>query len=260
LVTLFMKAKSQTALPIDYSEALPSVSWEEFQKVVSSRRSIQVFKNERIPKEIIHSSLDAALLAPNPSNLQPWEFYWVKTARRKKRLIEYCINQPAAKTAAELIVCVGRKDTWRRNRQEMLRMIKNLEQDVPEPTVAYYEKLVPLAFYQGPFGIFGKLKKIVVNLAGYIRPIPQIPVDDHDIELWAMRNCAMACENLMLALRAHGYDSCPLTTIDTKRISKYLELPSDAFVVMVVACGRRKAKDGYGPRVRFARKWFVKEV
>ena len=29
---------------------------------------------------------------------------------------------------------------------------------------------------------------------------------------------ALACENLMLALRAYGYDSCPMEGMDSKRI------------------------------------------
>jgi nitroreductase len=51
-----------------------------------------------------------ALLAPNSSNLQPWTFYVVQNPTKKKQLVKACLNQLAAKTASELIVCVARTD------------------------------------------------------------------------------------------------------------------------------------------------------
>ena len=88
----------------------------DYFDLVRKRRSVRKFLNEKVPEEVITKALKAALLAPNSSNLQPWEFYWVKDIKNKKNLIKACFSQNAAKTAQELIVAVSRIDTWKRNR------------------------------------------------------------------------------------------------------------------------------------------------
>jgi nitroreductase len=80
------------------------------------------------------------------------------------------------------------------------------------------------------------------------------------MRVWAHKTTALACENYMLAMRAHGYDTCPMEGFDEVKIRRVLQLPSDAEVTMVISAGKR-AKDGvYGPRVRFERELFIKEI
>ena len=59
-------------------EELPEINVEEFRKVIHTRRSIRKFKDSVIPEDIIQDCLDLALLAPNSSNLQPWDFYLIR--------------------------------------------------------------------------------------------------------------------------------------------------------------------------------------
>jgi nitroreductase len=62
-----------------YREPEVQIDHTEFEKLINSRRSVRVFEEDtKIPDDIVHKCLDAALQAPNSSNLQPWEFYWVK--------------------------------------------------------------------------------------------------------------------------------------------------------------------------------------
>ena len=100
---------------IGHVEKAIETNSEEFEKVVRSRRSTRVFHDEPIPEKVMRRCLDLTVLAPNSSNLQPWEFYWVRDKQKKEKLIRYCLSQPAATTAQELVVCVARLDTWRRN-------------------------------------------------------------------------------------------------------------------------------------------------
>ena len=93
-----------------YEPAPQDIDVENFKKVVQSRRSVRKFTDKVIPAEILDDCLDMALLAPNSSNLQPWTFYVVQNPSKKKLLIKACLGQLAAKTAAELIVCVARTD------------------------------------------------------------------------------------------------------------------------------------------------------
>ena len=95
-----------------------------FFDLVEKRRSVRKFSNENVPGEVIMKALKAALLAANSSNLQPWEFYWIKDEKKKQDLVKACLSQNAAKTAQELIVAVSRIDTWKRNRDLILKDYK----------------------------------------------------------------------------------------------------------------------------------------
>ena len=89
----------------------------DFFDLIDKRRSVRKFSNESIPERVITKALKAALLAANSSNLQPWEFYWVKNKSKKELLKSYCLSQSAATTAQELIVCIARTDTWKNNKK-----------------------------------------------------------------------------------------------------------------------------------------------
>ncbi|KAB8030938.1 nitroreductase family protein [Fluviispira multicolorata] len=244
----------------NYSELEPNINPDEFRKVVQSRRSVRIFNGTPIPESIMNECLDIALLAPNSSNLQPWEFYWVRSLEKKNELIKACLSQPAANTAAELIVCVARTDTWKQNAKKMLEVFDKNKGNIPNSVIDYYKKLVPLAYTQGYFSILGTLKRPILFLRGLKTPTPRNPVSNNDMILWATKTCSLAAENLMLALRAFSFDSCPMEGFDAKIIERILELPSDAHVVMVIAAGKRAPNGIYGSRIRFERELFIKEV
>jgi nitroreductase len=76
---------------------------------------------------------------------------------------------------------------------------------------------------------------------------------------WAHKSTALACAHYMLAMRAEGFDSCPMEGFDALRVRRLLGLPRGAKVTMVISSGRRAAGGVYGPRFRFPRETFVKE-
>lgn len=244
---------------IAYSESEPLINVDEFIKVVQTRRSVRQFENGFIPEDVMNSCLDLALLAPNSSNLQPWTFYWVRSSEKKEKLVEACLSQPAARTAAELVVCVARIGTWKINQERMLEHFNQVK-SVPKQAIEYYEKIVPFIYSQGIFGLFGFFKKILFAFYGLKRPTVREPTSKSEMITWATKSTALACENLMLALRAYSYDSCPMEGYDEKRIRKILNLPKDAHVTMVIAAGKRTKFGVYGPRLRFDKKNYVKEV
>jgi nitroreductase len=233
-------------------------NYEEFKKIIFSRRSVRIFTNDPIPEHIIHECLDLALLAPNSSNLQPWEFYWVKSKDKKIKIKEACLSQPAAQTAAEIIVCIARTKTWRAHAKKMIQILES--NDSTKVAINYYKKTIPFFYTQGFLNIFGMIKKIFFFLKGFKNPTPRGPVTQNDMILWATKSCALAAENFMLALRAASFDSCPMEGFDAKRVQKILNLPGDAHIVMIIGAGRRAQNGIYGPRIRFNREIFIKEV
>ncbi len=241
-----------------YHEPAPKdIDLEQFRQVVTSRRSVRKFTNRPIPKEVLDDCLDMAMLAPCSSGLQPWEFYVVRSLPKKKQLVRACMGQLAAKTAAELIVCVARTDRVQEFSRKML-----LEWPMPEvpPLVRRYYQLIPYNYAPGPLNSFAMLKKAAFSVGGLIAPVPRGPYTRSEVALWAAKSTALACENLVLALRAHGFDSCMMEGFDEQRVRKLLKLTDAALPIMVVGAGER-AEDGvFWPQVRFDRSLFVHEV
>lgn len=243
----------------NYVEKAPKIDSEEFQKVVNSRRSVRIFDGNPIPEKIMNICLENALLAPNSSNLQPWGFYLVQSSDKKEALIKACLDQVAAKTASEMVVVIARTSTWKENAAEMLRIFSKAA-DVPAAAKSYYKRIVPFVYSMGPLGIFGLTKRVLFFFRGLSVPIIREPVTRAHLRQWAVKTAALGAQNLMLSLRAYGYDSCPMEGYDSKRIKKILRLPSDAVVVMVVAAGKRGKGGIYGERIRFNSVRFIKKV
>lgn len=242
-----------------YQEIMNETSPEEFDKIIQNRRSVRVFSSSKVPNEIMERVLEWGLMAPNSSNLQPWEFYWVCDPKKKSEIVEACFNQPAAKTAQEILVCVAHINKWKEIRKEMLELF-NKSENVPTAAKAYYEKIVPLAYNQGPLGIFGLTKKVFTSIVGIFRPIPREPTSKSDMRVWAAKSTALACQNIMMGFSAFGFDTCPMEGLDSKRVKKTLGLGKNAMIVMAIGVGKRETKGVYGPRIRMPKEKFIKKV
>lgn len=234
----------------------------DFFELVNKRRSVRKFTEEKVPKEVITKSLNAALLAANSSNLQPWEFYWVKDKEKKQKLVEACFSQNAAKTAQELIVSVSRIDTWKRNKNLLMEDYKKRNKLLPVVD-RYYNKLIPLSYVHDSFGLAGIIKKvfsIFIGIIGIFKPMPRGPIFKSDVFEIVTKTTALACQNFMMAVVAQGYDSCPMEGFDHTRVKKLLNLNSKSHVVMVLAVGKGDSKGIYGERFRIDNKFVIKEV
>ena len=56
------------------------------------------------------------------------------------------------------------------------------------------------------------------------------------------KTTALACQNLMMALVAQGYDSCPMEGFDQNRVKRILKLNRNAHIVMVLGVGKADHK------------------
>ncbi len=257
-----MKESILTKIPdIDYSESAPQINSDEFDKVVTSRRSVRVYTDETIPVEVMRKVLHHATLAPNSSNLQSWKFCWVRSPEAKKSCIKACLGQSAARTAAELIIVLADTKGWKKVRQQMLEQLK--AQDAPYGAVTYYKKIVPLAYGQGPLGLKGLLKKVAIFFLGLWKPTPRGPTGHSDMKVWAHKTAALACQNIMLSLRAQGYDSCPMEGFDEKLILDLVaknQPTAGLSVCMVISAGKRATNGIYGPQIRMDAGQFISEI
>jgi nitroreductase len=232
--------------------------FEAFAKVVRTRRSVRAYRSESIPDDILDACLDLALLAPTSHNLETWQFIDVRNTAKLSLLRHYCLDQPPAMQAPTLIVAVARPDFWRLGRQLMLEALAQ-ERSADAELVKKYQTLIPLIFVDGPFHILAPLKRLATWCIGLFKPFWRVDVGRAGQELWATKTTALACQNLMLALRAAGYDSCAMEGFDEPRVKSLLSLPPAARVVMVIAAGQR-ADGGVMPQYRFDARHYVQRV
>jgi nitroreductase len=244
--------------PYDYVEPSLDCSWDEYLKVVSSRRSVRVYDDTPVPADVVRNAIDAGLIAPTSSNLQQTEFYWARSPERKAALAKACLSQPAATTAQELVVIVARTNTWKRNSAAIIEQLRAA--GAPKSAISYYESLVPLAYRNGPLGLLGIFKRVYFFFKGLSTPTPREPKSFADIRVWTHKSAALASENFMLAVRAQGFDTCPMEGFDSKRVKKILGLGCGAEVCMIVSVGKRGKGGVYGPRMRLPRQWFAFEI
>jgi nitroreductase len=248
---------------LGYQEKAPETDPKAFARILQARRSVRVYDATPVPEAVMREVLEWTLLAPNSSNLQCWEFYWVRNPEKKKSLAKFCFNQPAARTAAELVVAVARPSHWKKHARQMISTFEEAEkagQKIPASAWSYYKKLAPFVYTQGPLSIFGHIKKVIYFFRGLTAITPREPTSHAGMSLWANKSCALACENFMLGMSAHGFDTCPMEGFDSKRVKKLLNLNCTDAVTMVISVGKRAPNGIYGQRVRFPSAQFIKEV
>ncbi len=231
----------------------------DFFQTVEKRRSTRKFTNEQIPKDVLDKAIDTGLLAPNSSNLQLWEFYCVTSKEIKEKMDLACLSQPAATTATALIVAVSRRDHWKQHQELILADFEKKNMN-DEKIMYYYKKLIPFVYAHGPLSILGLFKRAIVTLMGFSRPMPRSPFSNSEVDTVAIKSSALACQNIMNAISAQGFDSCPMEGFDEKRVKSILNLPSKARITMVIGCGKGDPEGVYGERVRFSRENFVKHL
>ncbi|MDV7139008.1 nitroreductase family protein [Maribacter sp. TH_r10] len=226
-------------------------------EAIAYRRSVRIYKEDiELNDEIVRKCLLNASLAPTSSNMQLWEFYHVTDKTKLKALSKACFDQPAAKTAKQLVVVVTRKDLWRKRSKANLDFLKKgfeKTTDKKDSTrekfvLNYYKKLIP-TLYTEFLGIIGALRFIFFQIVGLFRPIYR-QVRKSDMRIVAHKSAALAAQNFMISMSAVGYDTCPMEGSDTLRIKRILDLPRGAEINMVIACGVRDDKGVYGPRFR----------
>jgi len=220
----------------------------EFYQTVEKRRSSRKFTDKEVPRETMIRAFEAAIKAPNSSNMQTWDFYWVKDGKKKADLRKYCLNQSAAREAKELIVVIADPSKWRRSNPEIIKYAESV--NAPKLVKTYYEKLIPYTYRWGIFNCLVPLKWLLNFFAGLFRPVPRGPHSRRDLQELSIKSAALACENFVLALEAEGFSSCMMEGHDERRVKKMLEVPSSARTVMVIGVGEPSERALWGPQFR----------
>ena len=170
----------------------------------------------------MQSALRSAHLAPSSNNLQPWEFHWVRSASpQREAAVTACLSQPAAATSAELVFLIGRPDLLSRPRRRHGRPFRGGRQ-------RGHRQLLPRPGGPTSSGMSAETRNA-----------------------WVDKSVALAAAQFMLAIKAAGFDSCPMEGLDPDQVRALFGLPADATVTMAISVGEGTPEGLYGPRLRF---------
>lgn len=234
---------------------LPDINADEFIKVVESRRSVRRFTGTPVPDDVMRRCLELALLSPNSCNLQPWEFLVISSPALREKVNTACLSQNAARTAPNMLAIVARTDTWRQNAADMLDIWP--DKPVPPAVRSAFSRNLPFQYRLGGLGLFGLYKRYIYWKQSRKHPIWRGPVTGAERREWATKTTALAAQTLMLALRAHEYDTCPIEGFDRPMAKKLLKLSRHQEIVMFLAAGKRASDGVYEQRVRLPSDRFI---
>ena len=224
-----------------------------FFEAVSQRRSVRVFdQKETFDGTVVQRCLEAAILSPNSSNLQLYQFVRVpESTPLKDKLAQLCMGQKAATTARELVVVVTRRDLWKSRAKANYQYIASTYEGKPDKklkqALGYYGKLIPKLY--GKYPGWSLLKKLIAFSVGLKRPMVR-EVGETEVRISVHKSAALASMTFMLGMKAAGYDTCPMEGFDSKRVKKLLNLDPGAEICMIIGCGKGLPEGIYGERFR----------
>ena len=192
-------------------------------EAIASRRSLRAFHPTAVPQDEIETILKVAARAPSGTNMQPWKVY-VTTGETKERLSQAVLsafNDPEYK---------------------------------PEQTYKYY----PTPFFE-PYltrrrtvgwDLYSRLgiekgdkekmhRQHGRNYVFFDAPVGMIFTVDERLEIGSWLDYGMFLQNIMIAARGRGLDTCPQAAFAPyhKAIRPVLDIPDNEVVVCGMALG-----------------------
>lgn len=204
---------------------ITSPQQEAVDAAITSRRSIRAFLDRPVAREDVERILDVAARAPSGTNTQPWKVY-VLTGQARARLcdaIERVNADPqGAKEHTEEYAYYPRE--WispyvdrRRKVGWDLYSLLGLTRDNKAGMAAQHAR--NYRFFDAPVGLIFTIDRIM--------------------EQGSWLDYGMFLQNIMVAARARGLDTCPQAAFTQyhRVIARELELPENEMVVCGMALG-----------------------
>lgn len=187
----------------------------EIQEAIKLRRSVRVYTDRPVEEEKVQAIMEAAVLAPNGGNAQPWDFILIDESSKRKAM-------------ADLINEVHNL-YFRKARRDKSDKIK--EGDI------IYETL-----YQVPLFVVACLNQ------KYHR------MDDDYLEpeyFWDIQSVCAAFENIVLVARSYGLATCWMGagSLQEGKLKSLLEIPESVKVVAITPLGYPKNFPQQPPRM-----------
>ncbi|HBD10808.1 MAG TPA: nitroreductase family protein, partial [Porticoccaceae bacterium] len=156
-----------------------------------------------MPVAMVKKLFSSVILSPTSFNIQHWRFVRIRDAELRKQIHPLAMDQIQVLEASELLAITADVQAWQKHPE---RYWRNADTET---------------------------RKILVDLLlDFYRGREWMQRDE------AIRSGAFAAQNLMLAAKAMGYDSCPMIGFDQEGVARLINLPEDHVIVMLLAIGK----------------------
>ncbi len=197
------------------------------EEAILTRRSLRAFKPDPVPRETVERILALASRAPSGTNIQPWKVYVVAGEARDR----------LAKAMHEEFLRVG-EDGWKREFEYYPTKWR-------DPYLARRRKLGWDLY--GLLGIAkGEREKThrqhARNYLFFDAPVGLVFTLERDLPVGAWLDTGMFLQNVMLAARAFGLDTCPQAAIASAHsvLRRELRIPQAEIVVCGMSLGHAR--------------------
>ncbi|TYS60725.1 nitroreductase family protein [Bacillus infantis] len=190
----------------------------DFKEIITGRRSIRNYNpNYKISKKEMAEILEKASLAPSSVNLQPWRFLVIESKEGKETLASLAqFNQRQVRTSAAVIAIF-----------------------IDMNSEFYLEDIYNNAVKEGYMSVEVKEKQVPG-----VRAMMETMTYEHKKEM-NLIDAGLVSMQLMLAARAHGYDTNPIGGFEKERIAEAFDLDKSRYhPVMLISIGKA-AEKGY---------------
>ena len=174
-------------------------------EVIQQRRATKQFDAGYVmsleeKKELLNIALQNA---PSAFNLQHWRPLLIEDRAQREKIREAAWGQAQVTDASMLVVLCGDLSSWE-------SQVKNIWAEAAEPVQQY----------------------MVPAVDSYYRGKAQTQRDE------IMRSAGIFAQTLMLAAKAHGYDSCPMDGFDFDAVGKIINKPEHYEICLMIAIGK----------------------
>jgi nitroreductase len=150
-------------------------------EAIRARRSVRCYRDQRVPRDAVEAIIDAGNWAPTGHNLQRWRFVVVEDEEFRRRLAD------------------ATRPTWR-------RVVGSWLDDADERDRAYLIALGSRCLGWADLSYEDTITRLVDMADGVYWSAPLVVFVIGRPAHWT--ECAMVCQNMMLAAQSLGLGSC----------------------------------------------------
>ncbi|MCL4127737.1 UNVERIFIED_CONTAM: hypothetical protein GTU68_019338 [Idotea baltica] len=195
---------------------------------ITSRRAVRAFLPDEIPRETVEQILNFAARAPSGSNIQPWQVDVLSGAARDRltaAIVERFDTEDPSDVTYQYYPDPWREPYLARRRATGWGLYSAIGIERHEKEKMRKQHRRNFQFFDAPIGLIFTI--------------------DRDLPVGSWLDCGMFLQNIMIAARGFGLDTCPQQAFAAyhKTIRNVLNLPNDRTVICGMALGMANASD-----------------
>jgi nitroreductase len=187
---------------------ITTTPFDMMKEVMISRSSVKRFDISHVMTEKeIEELLTVAASAPSSWNAQQWRFLTITSPEQKQKMLPIAFRQQQVVEASLVIALLGDLKAYR-----TVDKMNSEQVEAGKMSPELRDRFV------------SQVKSVYNDKAYAIR----------DVHL----NCGLVAMQLMLAAKAMGYDSCPMTGFDSTKLVEAFHVPERYIPVMLITIGK----------------------